>query len=99
MNKLVSMLLVAACLLAGCTDASRFGTVEQELAECAGKITLEDAIDRWGEPSSISEGDLLTLAYWEHKRSSGLVTERLYLTFDNNTKTLKVYRYYEKTFE
>jgi hypothetical protein len=93
------MLLFAACLLAGCGGASRFGNVEQELAEYAGKMTMEDAVDRWGEPTSVSEGELLTVAYWERKRSSGMVTERLYLTFDNNTKKLKAYRYYEKPFD
>jgi hypothetical protein len=39
------------------------------------------------------------VAYWEHKRSSGLITERLYLTFDKNTQKLLAYRYYEKPFE
>lgn len=91
--------LMLACLLAGCSGPSRFGNVEQELAEYAGKMTLEDAIDRWGEPTSLSEGELLTVAYWERKRSGGMVTERLYLTFDNNTKKLKAYRYNEKPFD
>ncbi len=99
MVMLVAAGLLGACLLAGCASASRFGNVEQELAEYVGKITLDDAIDRYGEPTSVSEGELLTVAYWERKRSGGMVTERLYLTFDNHTKKLKVYRYNEKAFE
>lgn len=99
MKRLLWLTALLACLLMGCATTSRFGDVENELAAAAGVITLEEAIDRWGEPTSLSQGELLTVAYWEHKKQSGFVTERLYLTFDNGAKKMKAYRYYRKPFE
>jgi len=60
---------------------------------------VQDAVDRWGEPASLDRGQELFTAYWEKKRSSGLITERLYLTFDNGKKLLRAYRYSQKPLE
>ncbi|MCA1988800.1 MAG: hypothetical protein LDL07_06585 [Desulfarculus sp.] len=95
-------LLMAACLLAlaaGCVGPSRFGDVEQGLDHELGQLTYQDALDRWGEPISVDRGEQLFTAFWEKKRGSGLITERLYLTFDNAKQVLRAYRYSQKPLE
>lgn len=99
MNRPALVLVFCLALLAGCATTSRFGDVENELAAAAGVMTLEEAIDRWGQPTTIDRGELLTVAYWEAKKQSGFAVERLYLTFDNGTKKMKAYRYQRKPFD
>jgi hypothetical protein len=98
-----AMRLVAAiCLLtlaAGCVGPSRFGDVEQGLDQELGRLTYQDALDRWGEPISVDRGEQLFTAFWEKKRSAGLITERLHLTFDNAKQVLRAYRYSQKPLE
>ena len=95
-GKRIRPLLVLA---AGCVGPSRFGDVEQGLDQELGQLTYEEAQDRWGEPLSLDKGETLFTAFWEKKRSSGLITERLYLTFDNAKQVLRAYRYSQKPLE
>lgn len=94
-----TLLVLLMALAAGCVGPSRFGDVEKGLEADLGKLSYEDAVDRWGEPASQDRGDQLFTAFWEKKRSSGLITERLYLTFDNEKKLLRAYRYSQKPLE
>ncbi|MFZ5585701.1 MAG: hypothetical protein ACOZHQ_07225 [Thermodesulfobacteriota bacterium] len=95
----ILFLALVLALAAGCVGPSRFGDVEKGLEADLGKLSYEDAVDRWGEPASLDRGDQLFTAFWEKKRSSGLITERLYLTFDNAKKLLRAYRYSQKPLE
>lgn len=100
MNKAVlSAAGLLALTLAGCAGPSRFGNIENILAMEVGRMTYDEALDRWGEPTSVDNGDRLFTALWERHRSSGFVTERLYLTFDNASQVMRSYRYYSKPFE
>lgn len=95
-------LLLAICLLAlvaGCVGPSRFGDMEKGLDQDLGQMTYQEAMDRWGEPLGVDKGEALFTAFWEKKRSSGLITERLYLTFDNAKQVLRAYRYSQKPLE
>lgn len=95
-------LVLVICLLAlaaGCVGPSRFGDVEQGLDQELGQMTYQEALDRWGDPLSLDKGETLFTAFWEKKRSSGLITERLYLTFDNAQQVLRAYRYSQKPLE
>ena len=83
----------------GCAGPSRFGNIEQILAMEVGRMTYEQALDRWGEPTSLDRGDKLFTALWERQRSAGFVTERVFLTFDNQHQVMRSYRYYSKPFE
>ncbi|MBI5522553.1 MAG: hypothetical protein HY910_07995 [Desulfarculus sp.] len=96
--KLLLALLLAVVVL-GCAGPSRFGNIEQILAMEVGRMTYEQALDRWGEPTSLDKGDRLFTALWERQRSGGLVTERVFLTFDNRNQVMRSYRYYSKPFE
>lgn len=94
--------ILAVCLLAlaaGCVGPSRFGDMERGLDQELGQLTYQDALERWGEPASVDRGETLFTAFWEKKRSSGLITERLYLTFDNAKQVLRAYRYSQKPLE
>ncbi len=93
---LLTMLL--GLVAAGCAGPSRFGNIEQTLAQEVGRMTYEEALDRWGEPTSLDKGGQLFTALWERQRSAGMVTERLYLTFDNQAQVMRSYRYYSKPF-
>lgn len=93
------LLILLLTLCAGCVGPSRFGDMEKGLDADLGQMTYEDAVDRWGEPASLDRGPELFTAFWEKKRSSGLITERLYLTFDNGKKLLRAYRYSQKPLE
>lgn len=92
-------LLLATLALAACAGPSRFGNVEETLAQDVGRMTYEEALDRWGEPTTLSQGGQLFTAMWERKRTAGTVTERMYLTFDNDSKVMHSYRYISKPFE
>lgn len=94
----LSLTLLLVLLAAGCGGASRFGNIEATLAQEVGRMTYEEAQDRWGEPTSLDRGPTLFTALWERQRSSGIVTERLYLTFDNQAQVMRSYRYYSKPF-
>ncbi len=95
----LSLVVCLLVLAAGCVGPSRFGDVEQGLDQELGQLTYEEAQDRWGEPLSLDKGETLFTAFWEKKRSSGLITERLYLTFDNAKQVLRAYRYSQKPLE
>ena len=73
--------------------------METTLNNEIGKLTYEEAVIRWGQPASKSEGKEYFTAYWLKERSAGLVKERLYLTFDNEKKILRAFRYTSKPFE
>jgi hypothetical protein len=94
---LLAFLLALAAT--GCAGPSRFGNIEQTLSQEVGRMTYEEALDRWGEPTSLDKGAKLFTAFWQRQRSSGFVTERLYLTFDNQSQVMRSYRYYSKPFE
>lgn len=92
--------LAALAFLAGsCGGVSRFGAVENNLSREVGVLTYAEAVDRWGKPTSTSPGEAVFTAYWLKERSGGIVKERLYLTFDNEKKILRAYRYTSKPFE
>ena len=95
--------LLAAFLLillsTGCVGPSRFGPVEELLAQDVGRLTYEEAVDRWGQPNSVDRGPRLFTAYWIRKRAVNMLTERLYLTFDNQAQVLRSYRYQQQPFE
>ncbi|MFH1035827.1 MAG: hypothetical protein V1806_15075 [Pseudomonadota bacterium] len=95
---LLALALTLALLLTGCAGPSRFGDIEQTLAQEVGVMTYEEALDRWGEPASVDRGATLFTALWQRQRSAGIVTERLYLTFDNNGQVMRSYRYISKPF-
>ena len=96
---LILALALPLALAAGCVGPSRFGDVEKGLESDLGQMSYDEATDRWGEPASVDRGPELFTAFWEKKRSSGLITERLYLTFDNEKKLLRAYRYSQKPLE
>lgn len=96
---IITALAVAALLAAACGGASRFGAVEKNLSQEVGVLTYPEAVDRWGKPTSVSPGEKMFTAYWLKERSSGIIKERLYLTFDNEKKILRAYRYTSKPFE
>jgi hypothetical protein len=96
---IIAALALLAALAAACGGASSFGPVEENLHQEVGVLTYDEAVDRWGPPTSLSHGDKLFTAYWLKERSGGIVKERLYLTFDNDKKILRSYRYTSKPFE
>ncbi|MBU1275140.1 MAG: hypothetical protein KJ720_07165 [Proteobacteria bacterium] len=96
---IIVALAMLAVLAASCGGVSRFGAVEESLSKDVGVLTYSEAVDRWGKPTSLSPGDAVFTAYWLKERSGGLVKERLYLTFDNEKKILRAYRYTSKPFE
>jgi hypothetical protein len=93
-----SLLLALALLVTACAGPSRFGNIEQTLAQEVGRMTYEEALDRWGEPSTLDRGARLFTAFWQRQRGAGFVTERLYLTFDNQAQVLRSYRYTSQPF-
>lgn len=96
---MIAALLGLALLATACGGASRFGAVEDSLSKEVGTLTYPEAVDRWGKPTSLSPGESMFTAYWLKERSGGIVKERLYLTFDNEKKVLRAYRYTSKPFE
>ena len=92
-------LLLSLLLVAACGGPSRFGAVEQSLSNEIGVLTYDQAVQRWGQPTSISRGKRLFTAYWLKERSGGIVKERLWLTFYNDSQTLRSYRYTSKPFD
>lgn len=96
---IISALAALALLAVACGGASRFGAVEESLSKDVGVLTYAEAVDRWGKPTSTSPGDAVFTAYWLKERSGGIIKERLYLTFDNEKKILRAYRYTSKPFE
>jgi len=94
----IAAVLLGLLLLAACESASHFGAVEQELAKDVGVLTFDDAIERWGKPTSVSKGDKLFTAFWLKEKTGGIVKERLWLTFDNAEQKLRAYRYTSKPF-
>ncbi len=95
----VLMLLLGLLLITACNSASHFGAVEKELAKDVGVLTFDDAVQRWGKPTSVSKGDKLFTAFWLKEKTGGIVKERLWLTFDNTEEKLRAYRYTSKPFE
>lgn len=91
-------LAVLALLASACGGASRFGAVENNLSQEVGVLTYAEAVDRWGPPTSTSPGQSMFTAFWLKERSGGIIKERLYLTFDNEKKILRAYRYTSKPF-
>ena len=98
-HTIIAALAALALLAASCGGVSRFGAVEKNLSQEVGVLTYAEAKDRWGKPTSTSPGEAMFTAYWLKERSGGLVKERLYLTFDNEKKILRAYRYTSKPFE
>jgi len=96
---IIAALAALALLAAACGGASRFGAVEKNLNQEVGVLTYDEAVDRWGRPTSVSPGEAMFTAYWLKERSGGIIKERLYLTFDNEKKILRAYRYTSKPFE
>ena len=96
---IVAILCLALALTASCAGVGSFGAVEEGLSKDVGVLTYDEAVDRWGKPTSTSPGEKMFTAYWLKERSGGLVKERLYLTFDNEKKILRAYRYTSKPFE
>ncbi|MBU1157254.1 MAG: hypothetical protein KKH66_10225 [Proteobacteria bacterium] len=98
-HAIIAVLLGLALLAASCGGMSSFGAVENNLSQEVGVLTYAEAVDRWGKPTSTSPGESMFTAYWLKERSGGIVKERLYLTFDNEKKVLRAYRYTSKPFE
>ena len=98
-HTIIAALAALALLAASCGGVSRFGAVENNLSKDVGVLTYDEAVDRWGKPTSLSPGDSMFTAYWLKERSGGIVKERLYLTFDNEKKVMRAYRYTSKPFE
>lgn len=73
--------------------------METTLNNEIGRLTYPEALTRWGQPTSRSAGKEYFTAYWLKERSAGLIKERLYLTFDNEKKILRAFRYTSKPFE
>ena len=96
---LAGILLLALLALAACDTASHFGAVETELAKDVGVLTYNQAVERWGPATRVSQGAGQFTAYWQKERAGGVVTERLWLTFDQRTKRLRAYRYTSKPFD
>lgn len=93
---IIAALAVVALLAASCGGVSLSGAVEGSLSKNAGGPSYSKTFDRRDKPSSLSPGDAVFTAYWLKERSGGLVKERLYLTFDNEKKILRAYRYTSK---
>lgn len=98
-HAIIAALAGLALLAAACGGASRFGAVEKNLNQEVGVLTYDEAVDRWGKPTSTLPGEKMFTAYWLKERSGGIAKERLYLTFDNEKKILRAYRYTSKPFE
>ncbi|MBU4564614.1 MAG: hypothetical protein KMY53_03195 [Desulfarculus sp.] len=98
-HAIIAALAGLILLATACGGASRFGAVEESLSKEVGVLTYAEAVDRWGKPTSTSPGQTMFTAYWLKERSGGIVKERLYLTFDNEKKILRAYRYTSKPFE
>ena len=96
---LTSALLFCLLLMTACNQASHFGNVDQELAKDVGVLTFDQAVARWGAPTSVTHEDQRFTAYWLKEKSAGVVKERLWLTFDNAEQKLRAYRYTSKPFE
>lgn len=92
-------LILSLVLLAACGSASRFGAVEESLQSEIGVLSYGEAVARWGQPTSVSRGEQYFTAFWLKERSGGIVKDRLWLTFDNQKKLLRAYRYTSKPFE
>ncbi|RJX28243.1 MAG: hypothetical protein C4525_16925 [Desulfarculus sp.] len=93
------VLILALFLLAACAGVSRFGAVEESLQSEIGVLSYDEAVARWGQPSTVSQGKTMFTAYWLKERSRGWVKDRLWLTFDNEKKLLRAFRYTSKPFE
>lgn len=94
-----ALLILALLLTTACIGISRFGLVEQTLQSEIGVLSYDEAVARWGQPNSVSHDKAMFTAYWSKERSYGWVTDRLWLTFDNEKKLLRAYRYTSKPFE
>ncbi|MCF8032701.1 MAG: hypothetical protein K9K66_06960 [Desulfarculaceae bacterium] len=95
----ISALLLGLLLAMACNTASHFGDIEQGLSQDVGVLTFSQAVERWGQPTSVDHGDKLFTAFWLKEKTGGVVKERLWLTFDNEQKKLRAYRYTSKPFE
>ncbi|MCB2228485.1 MAG: hypothetical protein KQH53_17525 [Desulfarculaceae bacterium] len=96
---IASALLFCLLLASACNTASHFGNVDQELAKDVGVLTYDQAVARWGQPTSVDHADKRFTAYWLKEKTAGVVKERLWLTFDNAEQKLRAYRYTSKPFE
>lgn len=100
MYRAASLILVLALvLLAACAGVSRFGALEESLQSEIGVLSYGEAVARWGQPTSVSRGEQYFSVFWLKERSGGIVKDRLWLTFDNEKKLLRAYRYTSKPFE
>jgi len=82
--------------------------IHNYLEEQKGKMTYDDALSMWGEPSNIVYGDEIFVATWEQNifKSRAVATESvasarsgdrgwiLHITFDKKTKKMTVYNFY-----
>ena len=91
------LVLAAALLLSGCPRDT--GEFESSMNGKVGILTYDDAIQSWGPPTNVADGDRVTVALWT--RSMGITmgrsrlmtyasetTNNLTITFDKETRRM-----------
>lgn len=92
----VAPFLLLAMLAGGCATSSSFGDVRSELPKQLGYMIYEEAVEAYGQPTSVVRHGERFTAEWV--RSGTIITERLKLTFDER-QIMRAYDYSEKPFE
>ena len=83
--------LLLAVLATGCAGPN-FAEMSTLLKEGMGKMTLEQAKQKWGEPAEETSEDGETKARWSITSVGGAVLEEMFLTFDGQNRKLRAYR-------
>ena len=93
----LGVVLGALLLLAGaCASPSKFGKIEDVLATGVGVMPFSEAKEMWGPPAGVSEGEGVFTAVWTSESLGGMLSEKLYLTFDKKKEILRAYHYVQK---
>ena len=96
LSKYVAPFLLLALLVGGCATNSSFGDVRAELPKQLGYMIYEEAVEYYGQPTSVVRHGERFTAEWV--RSGAIITERLKLTFDER-QIMRAYDYSEQPFE
>ncbi len=82
------LILLAALLLTGCPrDAVDF---ESSMNSQVGILTYDDAIQSWGPPTNVAEGDRVTVALWTRSLGTTMTRSRLMAYASETTNNLTI---------
>ena len=95
MYKAMFVILALLVMMVGCAP-SDFDAMQQSLESGTGKLTFSQAKEKWGEPVDIMKSQGKFIAHWTRLTNSGFAQSQLYITFDNQHKLMRAYRYESK---